>query len=94
MQNAIWPHLLKMEAMTKDEKEEGIATATIDSEKYFDSICWEVTFFQTLDKMGLAQRIWKPRLNFVAHLKRFKKSCGYDGTHMDLHEQQHPWGAR
>ena len=38
MQNAIWPLLLKMEAITKDEKEEGIATAEIDSKKYFDSI--------------------------------------------------------
>ena len=44
VQNAIQPLLLKMEAMTKDEKEEGIATAAIDSEKYFDSVCWEVTF--------------------------------------------------
>ena len=28
-----------MEAMTKDEKE-GIAKAAVDSEKYFDNICW------------------------------------------------------
>ena len=39
--------------------EEGITTAAIDSEKYFNSICWEVTF-QMLDRMGLDQRIWKP----------------------------------
>ena len=43
VQNAIWPLVLMMEAITKDETEEGIATAAIDSEKYFDSICWEVT---------------------------------------------------
>ena len=71
---AIWPLLLKMEAMTKDEKE-GIATAAIDSEKFFDSICWEVTF-QMLDIMGLDQRTWKPMLNFIAHLKRFNKVAG------------------
>ena len=59
--------------MTKDEK--GIATAAIDSEKYFDSICWEVRF-QMLDRMGLDQRIWKPMLNFIAHLKRFNKVAG------------------
>ena len=47
---------------TKDEKEDGIATAAIDSKKYFDSICWEVTF-QMLDRMGLDQRIWGPMLN-------------------------------
>ena len=75
VQNAIWPLLLKMEAMTKDEKEEGIATAAIDSVKYFDSICWEVTF-QMLDRMGLDQRIWKPMLNFIAHLDRFNKVAG------------------
>ena len=74
MQNDIWPLLLKMEAMTKDEKE-GIATAAIDSEKYLDSICWEVTF-QMLDRMGLDQRIWKPMLNFIAHLERFNKVAG------------------
>ena len=72
VQNAIWPLLLKMEAMMKDEKEEGIATASTDSEKYFDSICWEVTF-QMLDRVGLDQRIWKPMLNVIAHLKRFNK---------------------
>ena len=66
VQNAIWPLLLNMEAMTKDEKEEGIATAAIDSEKYFDSTCWEVTL-QMLDRMGQDQRIWKPMLNFIAH---------------------------
>ena len=74
VQNAIWPLLLKMEVMTKDEKE-GIATAAIDPEKYFDSFCWEVTF-QLLDTMGLDQRIWKPMLNFIAHLKRFNKVAG------------------
>ena len=78
VQNAIWPLLLKMEAMTKDEKEEGIATAAIDSEKYFDSICWEVTFLM-LDRTGLDQRIWKPMLNFIAHLKRFTKVAGTRG---------------
>ena len=55
-----------------DEKEEGIATAAIESEKYFGSICLEVTF-QMLDEMGLDQRIWKPMLNFIAHLRRFNK---------------------
>ena len=75
MQNAFWPLLLKMESMTKDEKEEGFATAAIDSEKYFDSICWEVTF-QMLNRMGLDRRIWKPMLNFIAHLKRFNKVAG------------------
>ena len=78
VQNAIWPLLLKMEAMTKDEREEGIATAAIDSEKYFDCTCWEVTF-HTLDKMGLDQRIWKPMLNFIVHLKRFNKIAGTMG---------------
>ena len=61
--------------MTKDEKEEGIATAAIDSEKYFDSLCWEVTF-QMLGRMGLDQRILKPMVNFIAHLKRFNKVAG------------------
>ena len=75
VQNSVWPLLLKMEAMTKDEKEEGIATAAIDSEKYFDSICWEVTF-QMLDRMGRDQRIWKLILNFITHLKRFNKVAG------------------
>ena len=75
VQNAIWPLLLKMESMTKDEKEEGIATAAIDSEKYFDSICWEVTF-QMLNRTGLDQRIWKPMLNFIAH----QQGCGNAGT--------------
>ena len=79
VQNVIWPLLLKMESTTKDEKEEGIATAAIDSEKYFDSICWEVTF-QMLNRMGLDQRIWKPMLNFIAHLKRFNKVAGTLGT--------------
>ena len=64
-----------MMAMTKDE-EEGIATAAIDSEKYFDSECLEVTF-QMLDRMGLEQRIWKPMLNFIAHLKRIQQGCGH-----------------
>ena len=86
VQSAIWPLLLKMEAMTKDENEEGIATAASKSEKYFDSICWEVTF-QMLNRMGLDQRVWKPMLNFIAHLKRFNKGCGNAGTHVDLHEQ-------
>ena len=67
--------MLKMESMTKDEKEEGIATAAIDSEKYFDSICWEV-IFQMLNRIGLNQRIWKPMLNFIAHLMRFNKVAG------------------
>ena len=75
VQNAIWPLLLKMEAMTKDEKEEGIATAAIDSEKYFGSTRWKVTFHM-LDRMGLDQRIWKPMLNFIAHLERFNKVAG------------------
>ena len=74
-QKAIWPPLLKMEAMTEDEKEEGIATAAIDSEKFIDSICLEVTF-QMLNRMGLDQRIWKPMLNFIAHLKKFNKVAG------------------
>ena len=87
-QNAIWPLLLKMEAMTMDEKEEGIATAAIDSEKYFDSIRWEVTF-QMVERMELDQQIWKPMLNIIAHLKRFNKGCGCAGTHVDLHQQQH-----
>ena len=68
--------------MTKDEKEEGIATSAVDSEKFFDSICWEITF-QMLDRMFLDQRIWKPMLNFIAHLKRFHKVAGT----LDLHEQ-------
>ena len=75
VQNATWLLLLRMEAMTNDEKEEGIATAAVDSEKYFDSTCWEVTF-QMLDRMGLDQRIWKPMPNFIAHLKRFHKVAG------------------
>ena len=75
LQNAIWPLLLKMEAMTKDEKEYGIATAAIDSEMYFDCICWEVTF-QMLDEMGLDQRIWKPMLNFIVQPRRFNKVAG------------------
>ena len=29
-----------------------------------------------LDRMGLDQRIWKPKLNFIAHLKRFNKVAG------------------
>ena len=29
-----------------------------------------------LDRMGLDQRIWKPLLNFIAHLKRFNKVAG------------------
>ena len=29
-----------------------------------------------LDGMGLDQRIWKPMLNFSAHLKRFNKVAG------------------
>ena len=53
----------------------GIATAAMDLEKYFDRTCWEVTF-QMLDRMGLDQRIWKPMLNFIAHLKRFNKVAG------------------
>ena len=57
------------------KKEEGIATAAMDSEKYFHSVCWEVTF-QMLDRLGLDQRIWKPMLNFIAHLKRFNKVAG------------------
>ena len=77
MQNAIWPLLLKMEAMPKDNKG-GIATGTIDSEKYFDSKCWEVTF-QMLNRMGQDQRIWKPMLNFIAHLKKFNKVAGTVG---------------
>ena len=75
VQNAIWPPLVKIEVMTKDEKEEGIATAATDSEKCFDSICWEVTC-QMLDRTGLDQRVWKPMLNFIAHLKRFNKVAG------------------
>ena len=74
-----------MEAMTKDEKEEGIATAAMDSEKCFDSVCWEVTF-QMLDRLGLDQRIWKPMLNFIASQK-IQQGCGYAGAHVDLHEQ-------
>ena len=81
MQNAIWPLLLKMEAITKDDKE-GIATAAID----FDGICWEVTF-QVLDKMGLDQRIWKPMLNFHCTPQEIQQGCGNAGTHVDLHEQ-------
>ena len=79
VQNAIWPLLLKMEAMTKDEKEEGIATAANDSEKYFGSICWEVTL-QMLDRMGLDERIWKKKQNFFAHLKRFNKVVRWEPT--------------
>ena len=75
VRNAIWPPLLKMEAMTKDEKEERIATVAIDSEKHFDSRCWEVTS-QMLDRMGLDQRQWKPMLNFIAHLTGFNKVAG------------------
>ena len=88
VQHAIWPPLLKMEATTKDEKEEAIATAAIDSEKYFDSICWEVTF-QMFDRMGLDQRIWKPMLNFIAHLKRFNKVAGTLGPTWTCTEQHH-----
>ena len=29
-----------------------------------------------LDSIGLDQRIWKPMLNFIAHLKRFNKVAG------------------
>ena len=29
-----------------------------------------------LNRMGLDQRIWKPMLNFIAHLKRFNKVAG------------------
>ena len=61
--------------MTKDETEEGIATAAIDSEKYFDSICWEITF-QMLNRMGLDQRMWKPMLNFIAHFNKVAGSPG------------------
>ena len=57
------------------KKEEGVATAATESEKYFDSICWEVTF-QMLNRMGLDQRIWKPMLNFIAHLKRLNEVAG------------------
>ena len=64
--------------MTGDKKEAGIATAATDSEKYFDSSCWEVTF-QMLNRMGLDQRIWKPMLNFIAHLQRFNKVAGTPG---------------
>ena len=32
-----------------------------------------------LDKMGLDQRIWKPMLNFIAHLRRFNKVAGTPG---------------
>ena len=63
------------EESQEPEKEEGIATAAIDSKKYFNSICWEVTF-QLLGRMGLDQRIWKSMLNFIAHLKRFNKVAG------------------
>ena len=61
------------------KKEEGMATAAIDSEKYFDSICWEVTFHE-LDRVGLYQRIWKSMLNFIAHLFRFNKVAGTLGA--------------
>ena len=66
--------------MTKDEKEERISKAAIHSEKYLDSTCWEVTF-HSLDKMGLDQRIWKPMLNFIVHLKRFNKIADTMGPH-------------
>ena len=81
--------------MTKDEKEEGIATTAIegiattaiDSEKYFDGICWEVTF-QMLNRIDLDQRIWKPMILHCTP-QEIQQGCGNAGAHVELHEQHH-----
>ena len=75
VQNAFWPLLLKMEAMTKDEKDEGQQQHQLIRRKTSTAYVGKVTV-QILGRMGLDQRIWKPMLNFIAHLKRFNKVAG------------------
>ena len=72
MQNAIWPLLLKMEAMTKDE-EEGIA----NSSNRLGEMLRQHMLGSHLPKCSTEWVcIMKPVLNFIAHLKRFNKVAG------------------
>ena len=42
-----------------------------------------------LHRMGLDQRIWKPMLNLIAHLKRFNKVAGTLGPTWTCTKQHH-----
>ena len=73
IQECVWTVLLAMEG-----EEEGVATAAIDSSKFFDMIVWEVVF-PMMGKMGVPDSVWKLQASFVFHLKRsFRhgQSCG------------------
>ena len=73
IQECAWTVLLAMEG-----EEEGVATAAIDSFKFFDMIVWEVVF-PMMGKMGVPESVWKLQASFVFHLKRFFRqgqSCG------------------
>ena len=67
-----------MDLMAREGEEEGIATAAIDSSKFFDMIVLEVVF-ASMGKMGFPDRVWKLQASFVFHLKRSfrrRQSCG------------------
>ena len=58
-------------------EEEGVATAAVDSSKFFDMIVWKVVF-SVMGKMGVPDRVWKLQASFVFHLKRLfrqRQSC-------------------
>ena len=58
----VWTVVLAVEA-----KEEGVATAAIDSSTFFDVMAWEVVF-SMMGKMRGPGRVWKLHGTFVFHL--------------------------
>ena len=65
IQECVWTVLWATEG-----EEEGVATAAIDSSKFFGMIVWEVVSPHDREE-GVPDRVWKLQASFVFHLKRF-----------------------